>query len=327
MGTTYLWIYTVLTCFVAVRTFVKKNNIIYRALWTEYAVSAVFCLICVYNRYIVGFSSWHNRWYDLSDTTLWGYALLFICNVIAFQPFKQFDHKNQLEEFGKDDRTKRFFVVYSIIYIFVALLFILPSLGFIRSTIGVGDFGALRQSLYGNEENEAIGVVTTNFFSNICYKLCLEFKLASVFISFGMIKEKVNNLLAALLLILTFFIYFVSCSSMAARGGLLIFTFCTGAIGLVFYKYLSKSGKRKVIIAGIIALIIVVSFFITVSTSRLANAVSEVNPLLRNTFFYLGHGPIEFSKITGSLNDFAYGRTIIGRLISNYFGTSYSHNH
>lgn len=33
---------------------------------------------------------------------------------------------------------------------------------------------------------------------------------------------------------------------------------------------------------------------------------------------------MEFSRITGSLTDFAYGRTTIGRLISYYFGTDYN---
>lgn len=320
----YLIAYAVATSVIAIRTYYKKNNVIYKALWTEYAVSAIFCVICYYRRDIVGHSSWHDRWYDLSDTTLWGYALLLLCNFIAFQPFKLFDDSNNLLEFGKADRTKRFFETYALIYIIVALMFIVPSIGFIRSVIGNGDFGALRQSLFSNDENEAMGVATANFFSNICYKLCLEFKLASVFIAFGMIKEKVNNILAIILMIITFFIYYISCSSMAARGGLLIFSFCAGVIGLVFYKYLSKSAKRKVFISALVAFFIVLSFFITVSMSRLTNSISEVNPLLRNTFFYLGHGPIEFCKITGSLKEFAYGRTIIGRLISNYMGTGYS---
>lgn len=320
----YLVIYTIIICTITLKSYITKNNILYRALWTEYAVSAIFCVFACLNRRIVGYGTMHNRWYDLSDTTLWGYLLLIVCNVIAFKPFKIFDENRKLENYGKTEKKQNFFIIYSIIYIITALIFIIFALGFIKSAITVSNFGDLRQNLFDNGENEAVGRVSLNFVANICFKLCLEFKLASVFIVFAMIKEKVKPVLATLLLITTFFVYYVSCSSMAARGGMLIFSFCACTIGLIFYKYLSKINRKKVAIAALVFGGIVVSFFFTVSMSRLANAVSDVNPLLRNTVFYLGHGPIEFSKITGSLHDFAYGRTIIGRLFSNFFGTNYS---
>ena len=61
-----------------------------------------------------------------------------------------------------------------------------------------------------------------------------------------------------------------------------------------------------------------------VTVSRVATDTGGGNLLLRNISFYLGHGPIEFSKITGSLQEFALGRTVIGRLLNHYLGIPYS---
>lgn len=139
-----------------------------------------------------------------------------------------------------------------------------------------------------------------------------------------MLKEKTHKLLSVLIIIVTFFVYYVNCAASAARGGLMIFMICSGLIGMLFFPYLSKANKRKVVIGAGAVGGLVIAFFMIVTISRFGNDGGGGNPILRNISFYLGHGPIEFSKITGSLTDFAYGRTIIGRLISHYFGTYYS---
>lgn len=326
MKLSYLVIYAVVMCFMAVRTFIKKYNPIYRSLWTLYALSAVFCVICKVNqRTLVGSGIMQTLWYDLSDTTLKAYILLIICSIIAFEPLREFDHANQLAEFGRDKKMKNFFTVYSIIYLSFAVIFIFTSLGNILGAMSTSDYGELRSSL-ANGENEMSAELASNAIANMCYKLCFHFRYLSVFIAFGSLKEKTNKFLSALVLVVTFFIVYITNAVIAGRGSFMIFAFATFLIGLCFYKYLSKSARRKLVIGGVIAAVPVLGYFVTVSMSRVeAVGIGNAASLLYgNMAFYMGHGPIEFSKITGSLTDFAYGETIIGRMISHYFGTNYS---
>lgn len=325
MKLVYLICYAVLTCMIAIRSIFKKKNIIYCALWVEYALSAVFCVLCkLYQAELVGFGHWHNKWYDLSDTTWWGYLLIIVCNFIAFKPFEIFDYNLSMGNVGKKKKSKQYMKYYSYIYILLAIIFIILSFNSIKSILGTSDLGALRSSLYGNSDNESTLVITNNFIANICYKLCTLFKYMSVFVALLMFKEKYHIKTAISLLVTTFLIYYIYASANAARGGLLIFVFCSFLIVYTFFKYMSKNSKKKLLILSAICIGIVASFFLAVTTSRIATDTGGGNLLLRNVSFYLGHGPIEFSKVTGSLHDFAYGKTIIGRIVSHYFGTPYS---
>ncbi|MBO4701118.1 MAG: oligosaccharide repeat unit polymerase [Lachnospiraceae bacterium] len=321
----YLIIYAIIVCLITIKAYIKKENLIYRALWTMFAVSAVFSVICKLDQgTFVGYGVLHNRWYDLSDTTWWAYALIIVCNLIAFKPLKEFNKNDEIQQFGSDVKMKKFFVEFAYIYLLFSLFYIITSLSIIRGVIGISDFGALRASLFSNSENEGSAVMATNIISKMVFKLCLRFRFLSIFIAFAMIKERTKVYLACLLIADTFFLYYLNCAATAARGGLLIFVFIIGVIGLIFFPYLSKANKRRVFIGGIIIFGIVFLFFMAVTLSRLASDKGGGNLLLRNISFYLGHAPIEFSKITGSLTDFAWGKTILGRLASHFFKTPYS---
>ena len=322
----YLVFYAVATCLITARTYIKKYNPIYCALWTEFAVSAVFCVIVKeYQVALLGNGLKQRIWYDLSDTTLKGYILLIICNYIALEPFREFNSKNHFDDFGKSSKMKNFFTMYSVIYLVLASFFILTSLGTISAAMRNTDYGTLRDSL-ANAENEQSAAVAGNAIANICYKLCFQFKGLSIFVAFGSFKEKCNRLLSSLQLVVAFFVVYISNAVLAGRGSFLIFTFSCFLIGLCFNKYLSKATKRKVVIGGALILAFVLSYFFAVTISRVVvlGRGTMSYQLIGNAAFYLGHGPIEFSKITGSLNHFAYGKVIIARFISHYFGTSYS---
>ena len=114
-------------------------------MWCEYALSAVFCVLCKVNQTsLVGVSAWHNKWYDLSDTTWWGYALLIICNLIAFKPFEIFDNDFGLGTMGQKKGAKQYMRIYAYIYIGLAAVFVLLSFNNIKSILGTSDMGALR---------------------------------------------------------------------------------------------------------------------------------------------------------------------------------------
>ncbi len=321
----YLVFYAIVMTFIAIRAIKKKENFIYCSMWCAYALCAVVSLLCkIYQTTIVGTGIMHFKWYDLSDTTIHGYLLIVICCIIAFQPFKMFDHKGCLNEIGKSNGIKQFYSLFSFAYIIWTILFIILSLNTIIALLKTNDFGAVRTSLYGNTDNESNFTMTTNFVANICYKLCLQFKLFNVLIALSMIKEQYKTIIAVLSMFCSFFVYYLYATGNAARGGLLIFTFCCLMIGVMLFHYMQKKSKRKVAIFASITLGIVVSFFITVTFSRFSTGYTDAHPILSNISFYLGHAPIEFSKITGSLDHFAYGKTILGRLSSHYFGTPYS---
>lgn len=321
----YLIIYACTLCFITIRAYSKKNNPIYCAIWTAYSVSGVFCVLCkMYQETLVGTGIYHDYWYDLSDTTWWGYLIIIVCNIIAFKPIKIFDSGHSLVDFGVDDKDKRFFILFSYAYIISSLIFILPSIGNILSVFSITDLGELRSSLYANSENEGSVVVASNIVSNFCFKLCLLTKYLAVFNAYVMIKEKMRPILSSFLLIMVFLLVFINSSATAARGGMLIFIYCSGLVGLCFYKYLSKVNRLRIIATATVFLAIVVIFVAQVTMSRFMSDGGGGNPIIRNICFYLGHGPIEFSKITGCLTDFAYGKTIIGRLISHYIGIPYS---
>ena len=326
MQISYLIFYAVTVCFITVRAFVKRRSPVYCALWSEYAVSAVFCVLCVmFRRTMVGSGQMLQVWYDLSDTTLMGYILLIVCTLIAFEPFKNFDRGNQLDVFGKRQETRNFFTIYTILYLAAAAVFILLSVRNIISIMNISDYGDLRMSM-SNSENEMAVQVTSNPVANICYKMCFQFKGLSVFIAFGSLKERTNRVMSVILLAVTFFIVYITNASVAGRGSFMIFAFSTIIIGMTFLRYLPKAARVKVIVGAAILVTLVISYFIAVSVSRIATLSSRQrsNALLNNIAFYLGHGPIEFSKITGSLTDFAYGQTIFGRMISHYTGAPYS---
>ncbi len=320
----YLIAYAIVVCLITIRSFIKKEPLIYCALWAMTAVSAGFSIICKIDQgTFVGYGTSQNLWYDLSKTTWWGYALIILCNLIAFEPLRIFNRNNELLQFGSDDKSKRFFEEFSLIFLILSVVYFVTSIGIIKNILSISDYGALRLSLFNNSENEGAAIVSSNVISNVILKLCLRFKFISIFIGLAMIKEKHRVFLAAILMVDTFFLYYLYCAANAARGGLLIFFFIIGVIGLVFFPYLSKENKRRIFIGVMLVLGVVLSFFLAVTISRLATNSSGGNLLLKNISFYLGHAPIEFSRITGTLDHFAYGRTIFGRIVSHFLGTPY----
>jgi len=322
----YLVFYAIASCLITVCVYIKKYNPIYCALWTEFAVSSVFCVIVkMYQVELLGEGKMQGVWYDLSDTTLKAYILLIICNFIAFEPLRLFDIGNRFDYFGKSRKMRNFFKTFSLIYLILALFFIVTSIGTISAAMHNTDYGSLRNSL-ANAENEQSAQVAGNFVANICFKICYQFKGISIFVAFGSFKEKCNRILSVPLLLVTFFVVYISNAVLAGRGSFLIFTFTCFLIALCFFKYLSKETRRRVVIGGIVVLSFVMSYFFAVTISRVvvAGRGSISYQLIGNAAFYIGHGPIEFSKITGSISDFGYGRVIISRIISHYLGTGYS---
>lgn len=322
---TSLAIYTIGTVLITVWAFGKSKSIAYKFVWAVYAVIAVSSLACVvFQDQLLGHGGSLDFWYDLRNTTLWGYLLLLICCCIAFRPFSLFDKDECLKNFCKSERAKHLCSLFAWVFIIMTAVFIALSLSSINTALHASDYGSLRSDLYDNSENESNLVIATNPIANICFKLCLQFKYLSIFVVCAMLKENHKKSLALVLLCATFFDYYIYTTANASRGGLLIFCFCSLIIVLGFYRYFSSSMRRLLRVFTVIAGGIVISYVAAVTVSRFADDGGGGNAIVRNIAFYLGHAPIEFSRITGSLNEFANGDVILGRLSNHYFGTPYS---
>ena len=130
---------------ITVRSYIKKKNFLYCSIWTAYSVSAVLCVLCkLFQRTMVGVGIMHNKWYDLSDTTLYEYLLIVVCSLIAFRPFDAFDKTKSLEDFGTQKGKKQMFRLFSYAYIGCALVFILLSLNTIRGLLSFTDFRSVQ---------------------------------------------------------------------------------------------------------------------------------------------------------------------------------------
>jgi oligosaccharide repeat unit polymerase len=321
----YLVAYAITCCLITANSFIKRRSAISSLLWLLYAVSAVACVLCkLFQGELVGIGIMHELWYDLSDTTLWGYVLIIVCNCIAFRAIDKFCAEMDIGSIGKTEAEKQYLMLFCGVYLSMGIVFLLLSAGTVRMLLSNSDYGAIRSSLYGNAENESNFVMTYNPVANLFYKLCLQLKYLNVFIAIILLKERRGRKVAAGSLVVSFIIYYLYAMGNAARGGLLIFAFCSYLIYTTMLDYLSDGTKRRLRLFIIICLGVVVSFFFSVTISRFGNDMGAGNPIVRNIAFYLGHGPIEFSKLTGSLQHLAYGKAVLGRLANHYFGTPYS---
>ena len=324
MGLIYLYTYTIIIAIILLRAIKRKKSSTYILMWSCYFVSAVFCVLCkTFQDTLVGHGILHDEWYNLSDTTLHGYILIIICNLIAFKPFERYNSNQFIDKYGnrKGDNT----ILFTFSYLFIALfvVYVITSVGVIKSAFSITDFGTLRNNLYGNELHQSTAVFSNNLIGNICYKICWLFRLLAVFVGLILLK-KGKRRLGFLILLCDFMLVFINSNINAARGGLLVFLFCAFLFSIPILRKMPKKVKRFLIIVICVIAIVVVGFIIEVTLSRTADNTSGGNMLLKNACFYLGHGPIVFSKITGSLKELGLGKVVFLRIASHFFGFNYN---
>lgn len=325
MGINYLWLYTLLTVLTCVMSFVKRNSLIYRLIWLEYSVIAVCTLLCVlFQTELLGHAGLLDYWYSLDRTTLQGYLLLFACTWLALRPLASFGSGRELVTFGKSETEKQLFLAFTIIYLLAAVAFVALSMSSVKAALSTSDYGSLRSDLYSGTDNESSLVLATNPIASLAFKFCNLFKYIGIVIAFGMMKEKFHPVLAIGLIFTIFGIYYIYASANAARGGLMVFCFCAVILASLLYGFLSP-GYRKRIMVGACALGgLVFSIVAAITISRFADDGGGGNAIVRNVMFYLGHAPIEFSTITGSVSKYGGGEVILGRLFAHWFGAPYS---
>lgn len=325
MGVSYLVVYVALTVLACALAFAGHRSAIYKLIWLEYAVISVCTLLCVlFQTELLGHGGLLDYWYFLDKTTLGGYLLLFACTWLALRPLAALGNGQELLSFGKTKQEKQVFLAFAIIYVVAAILFVALSMSSVKAALSTGDYGAVRSDLYSGSDNESTLVLTTNPVASVAFKFCNLLKYIGIVIAFGMLKEKLHPGLAVGLICAIFGIYYIYASANAARGGLMVFCFCAVVLASILFRYLAPEYKRRISIGACILGGVVFSIVAAITVSRFADDGGGGNAIVRNVMFYLGHAPLEFSTITGSVTNYAGGDVIVGRLFAHWFGEPYS---
>lgn len=325
MGIYYLWLYVLLNVATCVSAFVGRNSFIYKLMWLEYTVIAVCTLLCVlFQTELLGHAGSLDYWYSLDRTSLQGYLLLFVCTWLALRPLASFGGGCELATFGRSEAEKQLFLAFTILYLLAAAAFVALSMSSVRAALSTSDYGSLRSDLYSGSDNESSLVLTTNPIASLAFKLCNLFKYIGIVIAFGMLKEKHHPVLAVVLIFTIFGIYYIYASANAARGGLMVFCFCAVILASLLYGFLSPGYRKRIMVGACVLGFLVFSIVAAITISRFANDGGGGNAIVRNVMFYLGHAPIEFSTITGSVSKYGGGEVILGRLFAHWFGSPYS---
>lgn len=136
----FLIAYAVIMCIIAVYSFRLKRNIVHFLVIAAYAFTGVICAICkIFQMSLLANNAFVAMAYDISNTTWWGYATLILCTVIALRPLKLFDDSDQLKSFGEQSSTQNFYIIFSVIYITLGLLFILTAFREVIRVINISD--------------------------------------------------------------------------------------------------------------------------------------------------------------------------------------------
>lgn len=319
----YLYIYAILQAVIIAHAIRHKKSKMYIFIWTCYFVSAVFCILCkTFQDTLVGRGGLHDEWYNLSDTTLWGYLLIIICNLVAFKPFERYTTHKFIDNYGKRSGDYLILKYTAYGFLFLFFLYLATSANVIVGAFAINDYGALRNALFNNVSHESTAVMSANVIGRLCFKVCWNLKLIVVFCGFVLISKK-KKALGFLLLACDFALVIIQSQINASRGGLLIFLFCALLCAIPIIEQLPKNIKRYLFILACGLAALVVSFILAVSISRLADNTSGGNLLLQNISFYLGHGPIIFSKLTGTLEKLGFGEVIFSRLGNHFFEFPY----
>lgn len=323
VGIAYLSVYVVAVWVLLVISFTRGTHWVYRLLWLVYAISATVCLLNVlFQEQLVGRGIMQDMWFDLSNTTWWSYGLLVLCCIIAFRPLTSFDQYSKFERFGIGGRQRQIVVVFAYTYVIVVALYIGLSWGNIVSGLNVADFGDLRMATFANADNESTASMSDNVFGSLFFRVSYQLRCLAMFLAFSLMRRKGRRLIAFLLAGSSSFIVYISSQITAARGGLIVYAICVLLIGMYSLRGIQKVTKKWIYISGGASLFVVFTFFARVTEERFGEEGSS-GEIIRNIFFYMGHAPIEFSTITGSLNHLAWGEVIVGRIMNLYTGASY----
>ena len=323
MGLLYLYIYTIILLVILIKSIIDKKNSMYCFMWGLYALSGVFCIINkTFQDEIIGNGYSHNQWFDLSDSSLLAFFLIILCCYISFRPLQYYNADRFVNGFEYDQVNKMLLLILSVCYFVFFVTYLATSFSIVVQSFSITDYGSMRDTLYGNANHESTVVISASPIGNICFKICWALRYLIVYVCFILIRNR-RKLIGIIVLICNFFLVYIYSNLNAARGGLLIFLFCAFLFAFPILQKLSKRIKRILLIGAIVIAIVAINFVLGVTVSRTANNQSGNNLVLQNICFYLGHAPIIFSKLFGSLNDFAYGQFTIGRLLNHFFGFSY----
>ena len=241
---------------------------------------------------------------------------LFSLTILCFSPLLSFDNKNikYFDTSGYDNLLKIIAIVFSVcsIPVFCNLLINMSTLSFAGNALN---------SMYESNEDNANTIFASwarPFFSVIRRFYDLIILLLCYFLTKKNKKDNILILVGLILSVLSFFLYAFQSGS---RGGLVTYLIVSMGYLMIFYSMFSDAVKKKVKIVGFTIVTVLILGLAAISVSRFTSGSMSLSNMLISQWIsqYLGEGMIRFSNslwpIEKSLDgdkNFSYLKSIIG---------------
>lgn len=241
------------------------------------------------------------------------YIYLFGVLLILVKPLSKLSTQScNIERFDNSNLHK-----LAILYIIAAGIDISISLPHTLELFTSGDWGALREQLYADEDSI---VLYDNQFQRLIKNFCSYlFPFAIVYAFIQLTKKKVNILFTVLLFIAVLLPSFLGATVVASRGMLVVVAFKLCICYVLFRSSIPKARKKYILQMAVLLLTGYLTYSIIVSISRFGQDEAG-----SSIFMYFGHSMLTFNQgIFNSMHDYAWGNRFFSWFIDSFGGDSY----
>lgn len=229
---------------------------------------------------------------------LYPFIYLFIVLLIFIAPFKRLDIKADTMNIHNTWMTK----ALTWVVIIAGILSLYFTIGETKEVISSGEWGALRQQVYQDEESIEL---YHSFFEKIVKNIVgYMHSFIIVILAYHMSRPKINKTVVTLLLIVWLLNGFFESMLTASRGmvtGMLLEFLLVFAL---FKRVIPKTIKKTIPVLAVLFLIPVVSYLVAVSVSRFGEDEAG-----SSVFYYLGHSMLTFNaEMMVPMHDYAGGK-------------------
>lgn len=284
-------------------------------IWTTYNKINVYFFIALLYGFTAVMCSLHYQdnisiWTNLSYS---GFIYLYVVLLIMLAPLSKLNMR--VVNFANYDSKELHRL--ALVYIIVGLIDISFSLPHTLELFSSGEWGALREQLYADEESVELYSsqwerLVKNFVSYLSpFALVYGFMLLT--------KEHINKVFTFLLFVTVLGPSFLGATVVASRGMLVIVALKLCICYLIFKDQIPQNRKKYVMQMAVLLLAGYLTYSIIVSISRFGQDEAG-----NSIFMYFGHSMLTFNQgIYESMHDFAWGKRFFSWFIDLFGGDSY----